>query len=565
MANFGESFCYNSSQKNFFLHLRVWLFPKSAGAVFLTANAGKCPPRIDTCLSRNQKIKSPSERSSPHHTKLLLGSITYSEGALEVMKAFGISFSIFWIICLKSLIIVDGEEEGVCVHGSTEDGECINPQAESNLDKHDDDQNEVQEQGEDNDEGSVDEETSPDAVPNEDGGEEQEEEGECYDLSDDCEERALNDGCILDFESMAHDCEMTCSLCTLEQDPSKITNMYSLVPQLLYNDETLAEYASHVDEYVYESIFMREDVPESIKLGCKNKDPQCLFWAHSGECDRNKDFMLDRCLAACMDCENEESYAVRCPFSPHEPVIWEIGDMHQMFTHLVTSPEHYEYSPEVVSRPISKPNPKFDERNGPWVVILDEFLSEEECDALLSLSEEGNFEIIDGIIEGTESEQYYKSRKCTDECLDAEIVGHVEEILQYMTGVPQSHIEAFEFLKFEEGAFQGLHSDFLPKELSLAQGPRILSFLVFLNDVPQVEGDEENPNGGIYFDEIDVVSDRPSSQLVLALLLLVSTTNGMLCYFRLFIPSPAELCSFQTYWTSIQWLGTAVPSTKWLP
>ena len=352
-----------------------------------------------------------------------------------------------------------------------------------------------------------------DSPSEEEGGEEEEEEeGEtCFDVADDCESRAMNDGCILNFATMSEECEMTCQLCVRDYNLRRVPNLYSLAPQFLHNDESLGEYVTQVDEYVYETIY-RGDHPDNVKLNCKNSDPQCSFWAHGGECELNPEIMAERCPAACMDCESGLSYATRCPsFDTKEPGIWQPGDLNAMFMHLVNSLDDAAYSPVVVSRPMAYPNPKFNEKDGPWIVLLDEFLSEEETEALLKLVEEADYEDV------TDESQSFDVHYCEGECSESKIVTEVENRLEYLTGIPAKHNEVFTFFKHGEDSFHAMHSDYDPAELSFAQGPRILTVTIFLNDLPQQEDDvdEENPNGGLYFESTESVSTKVRAEALL--------------------------------------------------
>ena len=432
-------------------------------------------------------------------------------------------------LCLSPLAIVTAtaEQEGVCAHGSSnEGGECIDEtdvahDNASEITEGDDEdgaeEDEFEQEEEEEEHGKEDEEHFDEEEYDGEGegqGEEEYDEGtgeeeECRNVADDCFSRSLNDGCILDFENMVEDCRLTCYFCAPEYTLERISNIYSLVPQQLYNSQVLADYVDMVDEYMYWTIY-ESDLPDNIKISCKNKDSQCTHWAQGGECDMNIQFMLDRCPAACMACESGQSYETRCPFDQNTPVVWQPGDVNEMFTRLVTLPMYYEYSTQIVSRPIANPNPKFHEFDGPWIVVLDNFLSEEDCDTLVNLAQEGDFDKVFGPEEESEVQRLFSVRVCQDECADSGIVGYIEEQIEHLMGVPPQHAELIEFIKYEEGDFYDVHSDYLPLEYSRAQGPRIFSVIVFLNDVSPAEGegDDINFNGGIEFPYIDTVSTR---------------------------------------------------------
>ena len=180
-----------------------------------------------------------------------------------------------------------------------------------------------------------------------------------------------------------------------------------------------------------------------------------------------------------------------------------------MFAHLVTSPEYAQFSPEIISRPIANPNPKFNEVDGPWIVVLNDFLSEEECEILMELADEEEYEPIEGYQD--DEEEIYQSfgrRLCKGECSDADVVATIEERLEYITGVPRHHSELFEFVQYGEGDMLGVHSDYIAGEYSRMQGPRIFTVIVFLNSIPQSEDEDADYNGGIEFPFIDTVRFR---------------------------------------------------------
>lgn len=397
-------------------------------------------------------------------------------------------------LCSPRLLVAHADED-VCIQ-SDADGTCIQtqPAAESaetppaTVDVEDFEDFEDEESYEDEDEDEED-----------DDGEEDE---ECEDYAEDCEARAQNNGCILEFLTMAYDCPRTCKLCHDEPGLERRYNLYSDVPQILHNDPELVEYADKVDEYIYETIYSSK-LPDNIKLNCRNKEAQCTFFAHGGECSLNEEAMIAKCAAACMKCESGLEYSIRCPNDPNEPVAWESGDLNQMFANMVTQPTFSQYNPLIVSRPIANPNPKFEERNGPWIVVLNNFLSDQECEALIQLVEEQELERVEGDVDEEGVGHSFLQGDCDDECSQAEIVKRVERRVEHATGIPSVNVETFELMKFEEGDSSSSHSDYLAEEYMLSQGPRILSIVLFLDGLPQ--GNEDESNGGISFDSLDVV------------------------------------------------------------
>lgn len=95
--------------------------------------------------------------------------------------------------------------------------------------------------------------------------------------------------------------------------------------------------------------------------------------------------------------------------------------------------------------------------------------------------------------QNTESTSWCSTRQgCRNEELPQKLYQRIADVL----GVPANYSEDIQLNKYEKGEFYGLRHDFSPKQKDLQCGPRILTFLVYLNDV---EG-----GGGTYFPQGDI-------------------------------------------------------------
>jgi prolyl 4-hydroxylase len=327
----------------------------------------------------------------------------------------------------------------------------------------------------------------------------------CYDEGERCAERALNNGCVRNFAEMSQTCRETCLLCPTAQGLQSVRNMYSDVPQGWMGDEELLQYFDEIDEYMYGTVYAG-DTPEYVKLHCRNREPDCSYWSWNGECETSPEFMLESCAAACMDCSKSSEQAIRCPFDKDEHVLWRKGDLQRMFTRLVTSPDFAIYNPMVASRPLVSPNPKFGGMDGPWIVVLDNFLSDAECQKLIKLGVNEGFEKAsqEEEEEGLEVGRSLSTRLCVGNCAQSTVVTAVEERLVQLTGVPVQHQEPMELHLYADDDYHNLHSDYAPHEFSKSQGPRILTVVLFLNDLTKGGGDDTS--GGVYFESIETVS-----------------------------------------------------------
>ena len=124
---------------------------------------------------------------------------------------------------------------------------------------------------------------------------------ECTDLSPDCMERALDQGCITDFINMEEDCPRTCLLCN-NKIGDKVYAIYNKEAQDIHisgnsDKETLA-LMEETDLYMYETVYKDEDFA-AVATQCQNAFASCSFWTAVGECTNNSPFMSVHCAAAC--------------------------------------------------------------------------------------------------------------------------------------------------------------------------------------------------------------------------------------------------------------------------
>merc|ERR1719174_1389688 len=124
---------------------------------------------------------------------------------------------------------------------------------------------------------------------------------------------------------------------------------------------------------------------------------------------------------------------------------------------------------------------KFD---GPWLVAIDDFLSQKECERLIEMGYKNGF------IRSTETSfregqndhrvtEYRKSNNAwcsSDECMNDPIVKHIMEKISIVTNVPVDNQEDLQLLRYEINEFYREHHDFI------SNLPRVLTFFMYLNE-----------------------------------------------------------------------------------
>mmetsp|Transcript_15816 Transcript_15816/g.43751 ORF Transcript_15816/g.43751 Transcript_15816/m.43751 type:complete len:583 (-) Transcript_15816:248-1996(-) len=128
---------------------------------------------------------------------------------------------------------------------------------------------------------------------------------------------------------------------------------------------------------------------------------------------------------------------------------------------------------------------------GPWIVVLDDFLTDEECDRLIQLGDkigrdESSIEEEDE--EGEEPWRTSTTAWCSDDfCLNDPIVQTIQRKIGLTTGVlDDNYYEHLQLLKYVPGQFYKEHHDEkgdVHGERFDPAGPRVLTFFLYLNDV----------------------------------------------------------------------------------
>jgi prolyl 4-hydroxylase len=204
--------------------------------------------------------------------------------------------------------------------------------------------------------------------------------------------------------------------------------------------------------------------------------------------------MKMECALICQTCENL-SVEFRCPVDPDAPLAWQPGDLNTFFVNITTLPELSKFEPHILSRPDyvnGDTKETADYQIGPWVVTLDNFVTDEEADRLIQLGAEEGYERssdvgkmkFDGSFEnnvnnGRTSQNAWCQNSCYNDTAAQQVVGKIGEI----TNIPEVNSEYLQLLRYEVGQYYHQHHDYIGFQVDRQPGVRIMTIFLYLNDV----------------------------------------------------------------------------------
>lgn len=264
--------------------------------------------------------------------------------------------------------------------------------------------------------------------------------------------------------------------------------------------------------------YMKEACPDScgicdgtnkpkVRSKCEDQNVNCNTWAFIGECESNPAFMKAHCPLTCRLCQSEkcnDKYP-DCAERARGPAASNFSDT----TGCYTDPDLREKcawtclacsvkkeprckrdrsigpagSPGSVNRmfeQIAKEPTATVWSSDPWVITLDNFLSERETQVLLEAGSKGGTgwarsQAGDGVQEARTSSTSW----CRGPCLDNKDVQAVQQRVERITGVPIVNAEFMQLLEYKKGQFYKVHHD-QNSPRSSAWGPRMYTFFLYL-------------------------------------------------------------------------------------
>ncbi|KAI2510592.1 ShK toxin domain [Fragilaria crotonensis] len=340
----------------------------------------------------------------------------------------------------------------------------------------------------------------------------------CVDQSVECQGWAQENKCESDQEFMLSHCPKSCNACAevIEEDvPEEETELYAhdefgvvQVSDIYYHAE-IEQAIEDMKVYIRNA---REDPGTTPKMraildNCKNNHESCAFWKVIGECEKNPEYMKKDCAPMCQTCEYL-SIEFRCPLDPEAPDAWKPGDLNTFFLNITTLPEFAKYEPNILSRPDyvnGDTEETADYKVGPWVVTLENFVTDEEADRLIQLGADEGYERSSDVgevkFDGTFDNKVNDGRTslnacCQHACYNDTAAKQVMARIEQITNIPENNSEYLQLLKYDVGQYYQRHHDYIGFQVDRQPGVRILTVFLYLNDV-EAGGGTDFPRLGL--------------------------------------------------------------------
>lgn len=132
----------------------------------------------------------------------------------------------------------------------------------------------------------------------------------------------------------------------------------------------------------------------------------------------------------------------------------------------------------------------------PWVVEFPHFLSEKECDHLISLGEKAGLKpsTVGNSAKNSHIDQARTSKTAFLKKAQDSIVRSIEEKCGLVANQPSTHLEPFQIVKYEPGQYFKEHHDYLYNESNGPKYQRSITMFIYLNNLN--DGDK---GGQTYF------------------------------------------------------------------
>jgi hypothetical protein len=187
-------------------------------------------------------------------------------------------------------------------------------------------------------------------------------------------------------------CKASCNTCSAEDINISIKEAVGVADQDIsgvwwMNLSDKQNFLDDVINYMTEEVWRKPEYSTKSRGDCINKDNMCSHWAIEGRCDE-VDVKL-KCGPSCRSCMFLDAN-YRCGGTLDQlPNALSPGSLGNMFERIVR-----DYDAQILSQPTPE------EEENPWVVTIDNFVSEEEIDVILRYGEKTGYEPAEEVFNG---------------------------------------------------------------------------------------------------------------------------------------------------------------------
>ena len=321
--------------------------------------------------------------------------------------------------------------------------------------------------------------------------------------------------CAKNPEFMLLNCKQTCRACV------KSTSDFGKPQTIPAGTENEGPIRAVIRESIKYMREIRNNAEYASMWNCKNKLNECSSFASMGGCRQTPELMNEHCAPACQTCHHHY-WKVRCPLDPNAVDAIQPGGVDDLFESIISKYKN-ETAPspqvQVLSRPLEEdPGPQngLGYVDGPWVLVIDNFLKSEETERFLYWGNElgygPGFSVGKRFVNGTHAKQFSsaktsKTARCVGDCRRDPVVKDVESRISNISQAPAANLEDFLLTRYDPGGTYKKHHDYRAYQRDLPCGVRTLTQIMYLTDVEE--------GGETHFSQLNVTVRPKRNRLLL--------------------------------------------------
>jgi len=296
--------------------------------------------------------------------------------------------------------------------------------------------------------------------------------GPCTDRYRECKNWAAMGECAVNPSFMLDQCERSCFQCYVD------TNQFGMHQKLPHEEDKLYSQTQEIIEATttYMKKMWSDPQYKRVNYKCRNMHEDCAYWVATGECEANPTYMQTNCAPSCQTCESLD-IRLRCPILPENELVLKPGGLNELMERIVDNSdgkgEYLKYNPKAASRPKLKKDGTESgvDVDGPWIVVFENFVSDEEATALIEAGAKKGYErSADVGIEnpdGSHEDDVNDDRTshnawCDDElCNNDPVIAPVIERIATVTKTSVNNSEFLQLLQYEPGQYYKQHHDYI--------------------------------------------------------------------------------------------------------